>query len=100
MMKKILIIVVTLAYGGFLISTAKFATLGDKLHSDVVISSFALIVVNLFCAWYLHKKAKKSKTEWALFGSVGNVTAVICFWLFKDVLINWRRGKRNFSPDR
>jgi cell division protein FtsW (lipid II flippase) len=96
-MKKILIVVVILSYGGFLVSSSKFATLGGKLHSEVVILSIALMVLNLFCAWFLHKKADRNKTEWALFGFIGNVTAIICFWLFKDVLNNWKRGKRNFS---
>ncbi len=95
-MKIFLYTVVVLAYLGAGISTAMFARKG-LLTIETELSFVALIIFNSCCARYLYKKADKSKIEWALFGLVGNLTAIICYWLFKDVLINWRRGKHNFS---
>ncbi|RII24984.1 MAG: hypothetical protein CXR30_19375 [Geobacter sp.] len=95
-MKIFLYIIVVLSYLGAGISTVMFARNG-LLTTQTELSFAALIVFNSCCARYLYKKADKNKTEWALFGLIGNLTAIICYWLFKDVLINWRRGKRNFS---
>lgn len=60
-----------------------------KLHFDVIILSIALIIVNSLCARYLYKKADKNKVEWALFGLIGNLTALLCFW-------NAKRRTRKF----
>lgn len=78
-MRTFLVVVVILSYLGFVISTVMFAVNGQlKLNTEV--SLFALITFNLCCSRYLYKKAKQNKTEWALFGSIGNLTALICFW--------------------
>jgi hypothetical protein len=95
-MKIFLYVIVVLAYLGAGISTAMFAREG-LLTSGTELSFVLLIIFNISCARYLYKKANNNKTEWALFGLIGNLTAIVCFWLFKDVLINWKRGKRNFS---
>lgn len=95
-MKTFLISVVTLAYMGGIISTAFFAMDG-YLHIEMIISNIALIIFNIICSRYLYKKAHENKVEWALLGSIGNITAILCFWCFKDALNNWKRGKRNFS---
>jgi drug/metabolite transporter (DMT)-like permease len=96
-MKKFLIVVVILGYTGFFISAAQFAMRKNELRLDEIISWIALIAVNLLCSAWLYKKADNNKVEWALFGVIGNLTALISFWLFKDVIDNWKRGKRNFS---
>ncbi len=88
---------IILGYTGFFISTAHFAMRENELHLDIITSSVALIVVNLLCSAWLYKKANKNNLEWALFGFIGNLTALLSFWLFKDVIDNWKRGKRNFS---
>lgn len=95
-MKIFLYIIVVLAYLGAGISTAMFARKG-LLTTQTELSFAALIIFNLCCTRCLYKKTDKNKTEWALFGLISNLTAIICYWLFKDVLINWKRGKRNFS---
>lgn len=96
-MRKFLIIIAILSYTGFVISAVRLAILGDKFYSYLIISTIITTIVNTFCAVFLYKKAERSKVEWALFGFIGNFTAILCFWLFKDVVINWRRGKRSFS---
>lgn len=95
-MKIFLYVIVLLAYLGAGISIAMFARKG-LLTIETELSFAALIIFNSSCAIYLYKKAENNKTEWALFGLIGNLTAIICYWLFKDVLINWKRGKRYFS---
>ncbi len=96
-MKKFLIAMVILGYTGFFISIAQFAMRKNGLQLDEIMYSMALIAINLLCSAWLYKKVNKNKVEWALFGVIGNLTALITFWLFKDVLDNWKRGKRNFS---
>jgi Na+/phosphate symporter len=96
MMKTVLLFIVILAYMGGIISTAKFFVAG-QLHFGMIISLITLISFNIFCARYLYKKANTSKSEWALFGSIGNITALLIFWFFNNLLTNWSRGKRNFS---
>lgn len=85
-MKKFLITMIILGFAGFSISTARFAMKVNELQLNVIISSIVLIVVNSLCSAWLYKKANKNKVEWALFGFIGNLTALLSFWLFKDVL--------------
>jgi hypothetical protein len=79
-MKKILVVIVVLAYAGFFSSTANFAIRDGKFDYKVIISSVFLLTVNCLCARHLYKKAEKNKAEWALFGLIGNLTALLCFW--------------------
>ncbi|NVN91290.1 MAG: hypothetical protein HXX11_11905 [Desulfuromonadales bacterium] len=96
-MKKFLIVLNVLAIIGFSISTAKFAVRGNELQLDAIVSSVVLIVINSLCSAWLYNRAEKYKVEWALLGFIGNLTALLSFWLLKDVMDNWKRGKRNFS---
>jgi len=96
-MKKILIAIVILCLGGYLYSAVTFVSQGTEKLSVVLISSAILLGINLLCARYLYNKADENKKEWALFGIIGNIPALFIFWFFKDVLTNWKRGKRNFS---
>ncbi|CAB1072251.1 hypothetical protein D1AOALGA4SA_1488 [Olavius algarvensis Delta 1 endosymbiont] len=41
-----------------------------------------MLVCNVASAIYLYKKATRSKVERALFGAVGNLNALLLFWLF------------------
>jgi len=78
-MRTFLVVVVILSYLSFVISSVMFAMDGQlKLNTEV--SLFALIIFNLYCSRYLYKKAEKNKVDWALFGSIGNLTALLCFW--------------------
>ena len=79
-MKKIFTAIGVLAYGGFIVATVKFATKDGRIDYTGVFSAILLITVNCLCARYLFKKAEKHKIEWALFGLIGNLTALFCFW--------------------
>jgi len=78
--KKLLIVIAILAYGGFIVATVKFAVRNGRIDYAEVFSVILLITVNCLCARYLFKKAEKQKVELALFGLIGNLTALFCFW--------------------
>jgi len=78
--KKLLIAIAILAYGGFIVATVKFAVRNGRIDYAEIFSVILLITVNCLCARYLFKKAEKHKVEWALFGLIGNLTALFCFW--------------------
>jgi hypothetical protein len=44
-----------------------------------------MAVINGLCANYLYRKATNKKAEWALFGFLGNVTALLVFWFVQKV---------------
>ena len=96
-MKKILITIIILSWLGGLSSAVAFIFNGKQQISEVLILMIIVVAVNLSCSRYLYKKAGENKVEWALFGFLGNISAIIFFWLFKDVLTNWNQGKRYFS---
>lgn len=79
-MKKFLVVIVLLAYAGFFTSAANFAIRDGKFDYEVIISTIFLLTINCLCARHLYKKAEKNKAEWALFGLIGNLTALLCFW--------------------
>lgn len=79
-MKKFLVVIVVLAYAGFFTSAANFVIRDGRIDYVLIILLSLLLVVNCLCARYLYKKAKKYNVEWALFGLIGNLTALLCFW--------------------
>ncbi len=95
-MKKALIGIIVIQYIGVALSFLMSEKFRKQSLSEVL-WFLAIIAVNFICARYLYIKAERSKQEWALFGFIGNLTALMIFFLFKDVVYNWRRGKRNFS---
>jgi len=53
------------------------------LPAYIVPSLVFVVIINFFCAWYLYLTAQRNRVEWALSGLIGNVNAVIIFWLVK-----------------
>jgi peptidoglycan/LPS O-acetylase OafA/YrhL len=96
-MKKFLITIIVLSWLGLLSSAVNFVSHGTQQISEVLILITILVTVNFLSSRYLFNKAVENKVEWALFGFLGNITAIIFFWSFKDVLSNWKQGKRYFS---
>jgi cell division protein FtsW (lipid II flippase) len=95
-MKKALIGIIVIQYTGVALSFMMSEKFRKQSLSEVI-WFLVVIAANFICARYLYNKAERSKHEWALFGFIGNLTALMIFFLFKDVVYNWRRGKRNFS---
>ena len=96
-MKKFLITIIVLSWLGFISSAVTFVSHGTQQISEVLILIIILVTVNFLSSKYLFNKAVENKAEWALFGFLGNITAIIFFWLFKDVISNWKQRKRYFS---
>jgi hypothetical protein len=55
-----------------------------------------MAVINGLCAIYLYRQATTKKAEWALFGFLGNVSALLVFWLVQNVSGKWSKGQRYF----
>jgi len=56
--------------------------------------------INVLCAKYLYSKAKRNKTEGALFGLLGNPNALLVFWLCAFYIGRWKQGKSEFGNAR
>ena len=79
-MRVILAILVMVSYmAGLVVLSRKHA----HLPAYIVPSLIFVVIINFFCSWYLYMKAARNKVEWALLGLIGNINAVILFWLFK-----------------
>lgn len=53
------------------------------LPAYIVPSLVFVVIINFFCARYLYLTAPRNRVEWALSGLIGNVNAVIIFWIVK-----------------
>jgi len=94
-MKYLLITIIIASWLGGVIATLAIW----QRHQDY--SALAILpliaVLDGLCAIYLYKRAGPKKVEWALFGFLGNVTAILVFWLVKDVRARWSKGQRYSS---
>ena len=81
-MRVLLIILVILSYIGGVGAIAGITKARGAIPIDIVFVLCIVTVCNVVCALYLYKKAACSKVEWALFGVIGNLSALFFFWLF------------------
>lgn len=58
----------------------------------------ATIGLNILCGIYLHAKASTKRFEWALFGLLANIGAVLIFRLWSFLRKNRKQGK-SVLPD-
>jgi hypothetical protein len=78
--------------------TAVTVAVGSWQRDYSVFFTFPLTVItNALCSVYLYRRAQFKKVEWGLFGLLGNVTAILVFWLVRDVKAKWEKGERYFS---
>jgi hypothetical protein len=56
-----------------------------------------ILIINAICSNYLYKKAPKDKIEWALFGFMGNLSAIIIYHFKNYVVSRWSGGKSIFK---
>jgi hypothetical protein len=94
MMKAVLIILVIFSLGGG--SMALYVSYQSANMLDYFWVPLC-IVINSLCAKYLYSKAQSKKTEWALFGFVGNINALFVFWLRSYCTDRWNRGRSVFG---
>lgn len=87
-MKYILIILILIAYGCY------FGVILIKpFEIKDILGSIFLIAVSVVCSRYLYKKENTNKVEWALFGFLGNVSAVFYHWIYRLFTDHWKKGK-------
>ena len=85
-MRKFLIILVATSYLGALSALI----LGRKdLPPNFWIGLLLIFILNLWCARHLYLKSKTNKTEWALFGLLGNAAALLIFWFWNLLSNKW-----------
>jgi hypothetical protein len=87
-MKYILIILIVAAYGGYFGSM-----LSRPIDTKDIIGTILLIGLSVFCSRYLYKNENKNKIEWALFGFLGNVSALFYHWVYRLFTAHWKKGK-------
>lgn len=57
-----------------------------------------IFVIDILSGRYLYSRAKDKKAEWALFGLLGNITAIIVYWIFNHTKESHKQGKSIFGP--
>ena len=90
-MKIVLILLNCLVYLGAVLSLYKFR---GQLEVAFCIIMILAVILNIICALYLYRKAQRNKTEWALFGLIGNLNSLLVFWIWRYVLSKWAKGER------
>ena len=95
-MKIFLIFLLSLSYlGGFAAVVAFVFQTGTVPYKEIIIL-LCVVMINLVSSMYLFRKALSKKTEWALFGAIGNINALLAFWLYRAISNNWKEGKPFF----
>jgi len=97
-MKLILAILVVISWAcGFYVYVTSL-----NIPSTPVLSLYIfplVFLINLLCGRYLYKRAEKNKTEWALFGLLGNINAILLYWIFNHIQERHKQGKSMFGTD-
>ena len=96
-MKKFLIILIVLSLTGGLISVVTGTSFSNNTVIIQILLLVCLLLVNFLCSMYLYKRSSKHKTEWALLGFLGNINALLIFWIINKAVPNWKNGKSFFS---
>ena len=96
-MKRFLIILIALSLTGGLISVFSGISFRGNTAIIQILLFVCLLLVNVLCSRYLYKRSSIHKTEWALFGFLGNINALLIFWIVNEAVPNWKKGKSFFS---
>ncbi len=88
-MKYLLTTLILAAYGGYFGSM-----LSRPAEVKEIVFAVLVIPISILCARYLYKKENKNKVEWALFGLLGNVSALFYHWIYRFFTDHWKKGKR------
>ena len=92
-LRYLLITLIVISWGG----AAASVILMQKHQDHLPLFFFPVMaIINGLSAIYLYKKAKTKRVEWALFGFLGNVTALLVFWLVQNVHGKWSKEQRYF----
>jgi len=96
MVRIILIFLVILSWGAGIIAYYDSYQMSN-MPTYYYFSLPFIIILNILCAKYLHLKAQKKKLEWALFGLLGNINAVLVFWIWSYCINRWQKGESVFG---
>ena len=83
-LRIILILLAMVCYLGGISSVIAFSIHRGSVQLDMVFVLLCIIIVNTVSARYLYRRASTRKQELALFGLIGNVTAILAYWLWKN----------------
>jgi membrane protease YdiL (CAAX protease family) len=89
-MKKILILLIMASLIGAISTVISYWSRSPNYYALAMFPM--LIIINILCAYHLYQKAKRKKFEWALFGFLGSVWAIVIFWFANDVKSRWGKG--------
>ena len=92
-MKTFLVILVSLSYSSGIGAVIAFGIYKDVIPYKLISCFFFVSVINLGAAKYLFHKSSKCKVEWALFGAIGNINAIMIFWLYGVLWKDWKKKK-------
>jgi hypothetical protein len=79
----LLIILIVLSWAGGIHSIVVFSATAGRIQWGMVGWAFVIVAANVLCARYLYHNAVTRKTEWALFGFLGNIYALSVYWVAK-----------------
>ncbi len=88
-MKYILIVLIVLAYG-----SAVSVIFQGGYEINNIIALILMTAISAYCSRRLYRVSKRNKSEWALFGFLGNISALIYHWLFVLYTENRKTGKK------
>ncbi len=100
-MRIVLILLNALMWVGTIVSLFAYSrqytrVFGRDIPIDIPIVVF-LMAISILSARHLYNRATTKKVEWALFGLLGNVSAIFYHWLWEKTTDHWRQGRRFFS---
>jgi hypothetical protein len=97
-MRVFLIVLVILSYLSGVTAIITYSVDGGSLRIDMLGIMLVVVIINILSARYLYLRAPTKKVEWALFGLVGNVNAILFFWVWKRITSHWKSGRGLFDP--
>ncbi len=94
--RLLLIFLIVLSWIGGIGAIVGVSAGAGRIRWDMVVGVVFVAIVNALWAQYLHRKAVARKTEWALFGFLGNITVLLVHWFITDIGAHWSGGKSFF----
>ena len=88
-----LIILIILSFLGGVGSTIAFSRHEESVKVNVILVMITIYVMNLICAFHLFNKSNNNKIEWALFGFLENITAIMVYCAKNYITSRWEKEK-------
>lgn len=96
-MRIFLIIILILNVLGFIGAIVVRSSIHNQQIQNYEIAIWiCLLILSSICAYYLYQKTPENKINWALFGFIGNLNAIMFYYCKKYVTNKWSKGKSIF----